>query len=202
MIAIIDYGVGNLRSVQKAFERLGYDAQIVTEQRELTKANGIVVPGVGAFGDAMRALETSGFVEDLVQSAQAGKPILGICLGMQLLFAKSEEYGDHEGLALLEGVVTRLPNDHVKVPHVGWNQLHIEKHHPIVEGVQEGENVYFVHSYAVVPDQLEVGIASSEHGRVFPAIVGKDHVLGMQFHPEKSGRVGLMMLANFAQLCQ
>nr|NNM91403.1 imidazole glycerol phosphate synthase subunit HisH [Bacilli bacterium] len=202
MIAIIDYGVGNLRSVQKAFERLGYDAQIVTEQRELIRAHGIVVPGVGAFGDAMHALESSGFVEDLVQSAQAGKPILGICLGMQLLFAKSEEYGEHNGLALLEGVVTRLPNDHVKVPHVGWNQLHRQRQHPVLEGFEEGENVYFVHSYAVVPEQPEVVIATSEHGRVFPAIVGKDHVLGMQFHPEKSGRVGLTMLANFARLCQ
>ncbi len=201
MIVIIDYGVGNLRSVQKAFEQLGHEAIVSEDPKALLMADGVVLPGVGAFGDAMQALKQRQLAEPIINFANTDKPLLGICLGMQLLFSTSEEYGEHAGLNLLPGRVLKFSLDY-KVPHVGWNQLLIERSHPLVEHVSDKAHAYFVHSYYVAPAAPSLIVAKTEYGISFPSMVAKGNVMGVQFHPEKSSQTGLKMLDNFAHMCE
>ncbi|MBM7096903.1 imidazole glycerol phosphate synthase subunit HisH [Bacillus sp. H-16] len=203
MIGIIDYGMGNLHSVSKALERLDYPYFISGDEAELSKADGLLLPGVGSFRDGITELENAGLILFIQDWAASGKPLLGICLGMQLLFDKSEENGSTNGLGLLPGRVEKLTGmsatgERYKVPHMGWNELHYAKaDHPVTAGVPKG-HVYFVHSYAVHvadPDNL---VAYADYYERIPAVVARDNVWGTQFHPEKSSTVGIAMLRNFA----
>ena len=199
MIQIVDYGMGNLRSVQKAFEFLGFEASITSNKNDLMNASHIVLPGVGAFADAAKNLLESGVQEVMLSEIEKGKPFIGICLGMQLLFDKSFENGEYEGLGLVPGIVKRFEVKGLKVPHMGWNNL-IIKDNELFENDGIEKYVYFVHSYHAsdVPDEYIIGEA--EYGYRFTAAVQKDNVFGLQFHPEKSGDVGLAMLKNFGEL--
>jgi glutamine amidotransferase len=201
MIAIIDYGMGNLRSVQKGFEKVGASALITSDPAQVAAADKVVLPGVGAFEDAiseLRRLKLDGPVIDAVHS---GKPFLGICLGLQLLFDVSYENGRHQGLGVVRGEVVRfeLPKDY-SVPHMGWNQLNIRKPTPILNGLDEGTYVYFVHSYYVVPEDKSVVAAETDYGGPFCSMIAFDNVYATQFHPEKSQSDGLKILKNFAEL--
>jgi imidazole glycerol-phosphate synthase subunit HisH len=199
MLVIVDYGVGNLRSVQKALERVGAEAVVSGDPGALEAARGVVLPGVGAFGDGMAQLRARGLVEPVLRHVEAGKPLLGICLGMQLLFEDSEEMGRHAGLDLLPGRVVRFPEGDLKVPHIGWNQLEVRED-PLTAGIAGGSYAYFVHSYYVAPAEAEDVLATTEYGIQFAAVVGRGRVWGAQFHPEKSQEVGLRLLQNFARL--
>ena len=194
-IAVIDYGMGNLHSVSKAVERLGSEALVTSREEEILAADGVILPGVGAFGDAMKLIRESGLDAVLARCADGGKPLLGICLGMQLLFTDSDEHGYHKGLNLLKGRVERFKGT-FKVPHMGWNRLTILQEHPLLADVAGGY-AYFVHSYKVIPDDRSVLLATTDYYGEVSAIVGQGHVFGMQFHPEKSGSVGMKLLANF-----
>ncbi len=198
MIAIVDYGIGNLGSVTKAFRRFDAPCALVSDPRALLAADALVLPGDGAFGATMQEIESRGQVEPLLQAARAGTPLLGICIGMQVLFEESEEHGRHAGLALLPGRVRRLETE-LPVPHMGWNALRRTRPHPLLERVPDGSYVYFVHSYFCdAPEQ--VTLAVTDYGRELPAIVGRGNVLGVQFHPEKSQEVGLRMIESFVRL--
>jgi imidazole glycerol-phosphate synthase subunit HisH len=199
MLVIVDYGVGNLRSVQKALERVGAEAVVSGDPGALEAARGVVLPGVGAFGDGMAQLRARGLVEPVLRHVEVGKPLLGICLGMQLLFEDSEEMGRHAGLDLLPGRVVRFPEGDLKVPHIGWNQLEVRED-PLTAGIAGGSYAYFVHSYYVAPAEAEDVLATTEYGIQFAAVVGRGRVWGAQFHPEKSQEVGLRLLQNFARL--
>jgi glutamine amidotransferase len=206
-IAIIDYGMGNLRNVQKAFEHIGVMARISSQAQDLARANGLVLPGVGAFGDAMANLWGSGLVEPIRQLTGEGKPLLGICLGLQLLFDESEEMGVHKGLGLLAGRVLRFDRgdngELLKVPHIGWNQFHITAQgaqSALLDGIPGGSYAYFVHSYYVLPTDETSVLAMTDYGIDFAAVVGKGRVFGAQPHPEKSQEVGLRLLRNFARI--
>ncbi len=201
MIAIIDYGMGNLRSVQKAFEKVGHQAIVTSDPAQVAAAAKVVLPGVGAFEDAAAELRRLDLVKPVLQAIDSGKPFLGICLGLQLLFDVSYENGRHEGLGVLRGECVRfdLPKDYA-VPHMGWNQLNIRRPAPVLSGVAEGAYVYFVHSYYVVPKDAEVIAAETDYGGPFCAMVWRDNVFATQFHPEKSQAEGLKMLKNFAEL--
>jgi imidazole glycerol-phosphate synthase subunit HisH len=196
MIAIVDYGIGNLRSVQKAFEGVGAPASLITTPMELAEADAIVLPGVGAFGDGMDNLESAGFVDPLLRLVQLGRPVMGICLGMQLLFEESEEMGRHRGLGLLPGRVRRFAGE-LKVPQIGWNQIHWQRQTPLAIGVPDGAYAYFVHSYYADASTSEHVLATTDYGIEYPSIVGHDNIVGLQFHPEKSQDVGLQILSNF-----
>ncbi|AYB47065.1 glutamine amidotransferase [Paenibacillus sp. cl141a] len=199
-IAIVDYGMGNLHSVSKAVERLGYQPLVTGEREELLAADGIILPGVGAFGDAMEQLREASLDSVMKEAAESGKPLLGICLGMQLLFSRSEEHGKYEGLDILPGSVVRFAGGDYKVPHMGWNSLQFEKReHPLFAGLEEG-HVYFVHSYHVLPEVQADLLAVTDYGQPVTAIVGRGSVYGMQFHPEKSGELGMSLLRNFLAL--
>lgn len=199
-IAIIDYGMGNLHSVSKAVERLGHETVVTSDPSVILAANGAILPGVGAFGDAISSLRETGLDVTVKQYAESGKPLLGICLGMQLLFTESEEYGTHTGLDLLPGKVVHFVGDY-KVPHMGWNRLKFEQsNHPLFNGLEEG-HAYFVHSYHVLPERVEDLLATTDYYQQVSAIVGHDQVYGMQFHPEKSGELGMQLLGNFVALC-
>lgn len=200
-LAIVDYGMGNLHSVAKAIERLGYEAVVSGDAAVLLAADGILLPGVGAFGDAMEQLTASGLDGTLRQAVDSGKPLLGICLGMQLLFSASEEHGLHDGLGLLPGRAVRFsPESGLKVPHMGWNRLQFKQpEHPLLAGLDEG-HVYFVHSYHVLPEREQDLLAVTDYGQPVTAIVGRGNVFGMQFHPEKSGELGMALLRNFLAL--
>lgn len=198
-IAIVDTGLGNLRSVQKALMRLGADACLTISPEELMSAAGVVLPGVGAFPAAMEYLQRHGLVECLRELAARQTPLLGICLGMQLFFDSSEEWQPTPGLGLLPGQVTRLP-DAVKLPHIGWNQVVPRIPHPICEGLEAGIWCYFVHSFAVEAQDPNDVIAVTEYGRAFPSIVARGNVVGMQFHPEKSSAAGLQLLGNWLRM--
>jgi glutamine amidotransferase len=206
MITIIDYGMGNLRSVQKGFEKAGFDAMVTADPKVVLEADKVVLPGVGAFPDCMRNLEQGGFVEPLLKVVREGRPFLGICLGLQLLFTESEEFGIHKGLDLIPGRVVRFPEgmvDHgesLKVPHMGWNQISFRKHPPLFQGIDEGSNFYFVHSYYVRPDDESTVALMSEYGLEFCAAVWKDNIVATQFHPEKSQELGLRILKNFGEM--
>jgi len=197
-IAIIDYGMGNLHSVSKAVERLGYETLVTADKDAILAAGGVILPGVGAFGDAMELIRESGLDRTIADVAASGKPLLGICLGMQLLFTESEEHGLHQGLNLLPGRVERFRGD-FKVPHMGWNRLTFLRESPLTEGL-DGGHAYFVHSYRVVPENRDDLIATTEYNVEVSAIVGRGNVFGMQFHPEKSGDVGMKLLGNFLKL--
>lgn len=199
MIAIIDYGAGNLFSVQNALNYLKLENKITSDKGEIVNADRIILPGVGAFGDAMEKLNKSGLV-DIVKSEAAKKPFLGICLGMQLLFEKSYEFGEFDGLGLIKGSVKLMkPEGNLSVPQMGWNALEYNRACSLLKGIQEGKYVYFVHSYAADCAEEDV-YAYADYGGKVPALVGNGTVYGAQFHPEKSGDVGLSILRNFAEL--
>lgn len=198
MIAIIDYGMGNLRSVQKAFEFLGYEAEITDDPDRVRSAHKVVLPGVGAFADAMEALRGSGMIPVINETVDREKPFLGICLGMQLLFDTSEEGGEFEGLSVLPGRVRGL-KDVRKIPHMGWNALSM-KDAPLFEGLTGQPYVYFVHSYYADPADSRVVIATTRYGSDLCVAVRRGNVYATQFHPEKSGKVGLAMLKNFGEM--
>ena len=202
MIAIVDYGVGNLFSLKSSLDAIGADTIVTADEAVLRSADKILLPGVGAFEDAARKLRDSGLADLLKELAAAGKPLLGICLGMQLLFEKSYEYGEHEGLGLIPGnvrpIADVIPADY-KIPHIGWNALHFRQSSPLFRHVKEGDCVYFVHSYYAADCDPFV-VATAEYGPELTAAVAKDNVYGCQFHPEKSGSVGLAILKAFAEL--
>ena len=201
MVAIIDYGVGNLFSLCSSLQRIGADAVVTADPAVLEKADKLILPGVGAFADAAKKLCDSGLDAVVRQQAAAGKPIMGICLGMQMLFEKSYEFGEHEGLGLLKGSVIPMENTipaDLKIPHIGWNALHFTKDSKLFRYIREGDCVYFVHSYYAVDCQDSL-IATAEYGKELTAAVEKGNVMGCQFHPEKSGSVGLNILRAFCQ---
>lgn len=201
MIGIIDYGMGNLRSVQKGFEKVGYEATITNDPAVLRRAEKVVLPGVGAFEDAMQEIRRRDLVVPICEAVDSGKPFLGICLGMQLLFDVSYEGGTHEGLGIVPGEVVRfdVPPEY-KVPHMGWNQLAIQRPAPLLKDVAEGSHAYFVHSYYVVPREAGVVAALTSYPKPFASVLWRDNLYATQFHPEKSQADGLKMLKNFAAL--
>src|SRR3954471_2206809 len=201
MIVIIDYGMGNLRSVQKAIEAVGHAAEITAEPERVRRASKVILPGVGAFADAAAELRRTGLGEAFREAVRAGKPCLGVCLGLQLLFDVSEEDGEHRGLGLIPGRVVRFASaPGLKIPLMGWNTLRIRRPAPIFAGLAADPSVYFVHSYHAVAARPEDVAAESDHPRPFTAAVWRENLMACQFHPEKSQRVGLAMYANFAAL--
>ncbi len=202
MLAIIDYGVGNLFSLVSSLKAVGVDAVVTNNPEEIKKADRLILPGVGAFGDAAQKLFDSGLCGVITEKARNGTPLMGICLGMQLLFEKSYEYGEHQGLGFLKGKVIGMENtipDGLKIPHIGWNALKFTKESPIFKYINEGDCVYFVHSFYAV-DCEESLIATTEYGKDLTAAVGKGNIYGCQFHPEKSGSVGLKILKAFSEV--
>jgi glutamine amidotransferase len=198
MIAIIDYGMGNLRSVSKAFEAVGHHAVVTRDAKVIGNASHVVLPGVGAFGDCMANLDRYGLVEPVKATIRSGKPFLGICLGLQLLFTESEEFGVHQGLDILPGRVRRFNADRaLKVPHMGWNQVNIQRRSPVFDQIDNGANWYFVHSYFVDPSDKHIAATTTTYGIPFVSSVWKDNVVACQFHPEKSQSVGLRLIKNF-----
>ena len=201
MIAIIDYGVGNLFSLCSSLDMIGAESVVTSDPAVIRSADKIILPGVGAFEDARAKLRASGLDEIVISEAKSGKPILGICLGMQMLFERSFEYGNHEGLGLIKGQVVgmqgKLP-ENLMIPHIGWNSLKIKKEHPIFKYVKEGDYVYFVHSY-YAENCDESLLSTTDYGREITAAVANGNVTGTQFHPEKSGEVGLAILRAFAE---
>ena len=202
-IAIIDYGMANLRSVQKAFEHVGTHAQIISQPEQVEQADKIVLPGVGAFADAIRTLREKELAEPIIRHIQRGKPFLGICLGLQMLVDVSYEDGEHRGLGVIKGKCMRFDVDEtmgLKVPHMGWNQLNARKPSPILRDLPAGCGVYFVHSYHVVPDDQSVIATTTDYGQPFVSSIWRDNLVATQFHPEKSQKVGMQILANFAEM--
>ena len=203
MIAIVDYGIGNLRSVEKALQRVGARAEVTADPAALDAAHGVVLPGVGAFGDGMAQLRARQLVDPVLRQVERRKPLLGICLGMQLLFEESDEMGLHQGLGLLPGRVVRFPEGELKVPHIGWNQLQQADPCPemaLLEGILHGAHAYFVHSYYAAPEEPGDVLARTDYGFEFASVVGRGRIFGAQFHPEKSQDVGLRLLGNFADM--
>ncbi|MBM4123984.1 MAG: imidazole glycerol phosphate synthase subunit HisH [Nitrospira sp.] len=216
MIAIIDYGMGNLRSVQKAFEAVGHQAAVTREPRAIADASHVVLPGVGAFADCMANLERYGLIEPIRKAIAGGKPFLGICLGLQLLFTESEEFGLHKGLDIVPGRVKRFPSPRrqeavsgsdlsgkpaacLKVPHMGWNALTVTRTAPPLKGIETGAYLYFVHSYYVEPQESSAVSSVTEYGLSFASSIWRDNIFACQFHPEKSQTVGLSIIRNFGQ---
>lgn len=204
MIVIVDYGMGNLHSAQKGFEKAGHEAVITEDPQALASADGVVLPGVGAFKDCYDSLCSRGFRQALLEAVEAGKPLLGICVGMQLLFDESEEGEGSEGLGVLPGRVVRFPDateTGLKVPHMGWNKLLLrdERPCPLLDGLSSGPYVYFVHSYFPIPSEGCLVYATADYGGEFAAVVGRNHVFATQFHPEKSQSEGIRILKNFGE---
>ena len=207
MIAIIDYGMGNLRSVQKGFEKVGHKAIVTSDPATIKDASHIVLPGVGAFPDCMRNLDEKGLLDIVPKVINSGKPFLGICLGLQLLFTESEEFGIHKGLDIIKGRVVKfdfsaqsLEASHLKVPHMGWNTVAVKRRPPAMEGIDEGAYFYFVHSYYVVPEDEKVVATTTAYGVEFASSIWKDNLFATQFHPEKSQEKGLRILKNFGDI--
>jgi len=209
MIVIVDYGMGNLRSVHKALERVGFQASVTQDPAEVKKAAGLIVPGVGAFKKAMENLQELGLVNPIIEFVESGKPFLGICLGLQLLFSGSDEFGFQKGLSLFKGRVVRFPFSHpaasppkdlLKVPHMGWNTVHIHKRPPVLDGIADGAYFYFVHSYYPLPEEQEIVATTTDYGGEFVSSVSRGNLFACQFHPEKSQSVGLKLLKNFGRL--
>lgn len=202
MIAIIDYGVGNLFSLSSSFKAIGYDTVVTGNAEEIKKADKVILPGVGAFSDAIAKLRSSGLDQVVCEEARSGKPLMGICLGMQMLFERSCEYGTHQGLGLIPGEVipmeNTLPNE-LKIPHIGWNYLKIKKNNPLFKYINDGDFVYFVHSFYADNCEDSV-IATTDYGKEITAVVARDNVYGCQFHPEKSGEIGLKILKAFCEM--
>ncbi len=202
MIAIIDYEMGNLRSVQKAFEAVGHQAIVTRNPSKIADASHVVLPGVGAFGDCMDNLQRYELDVPIRQAIANGKPFLGICLGLQLLFTESEEFGTHQGLGILPGIVRHFPNDassttRMKIPHMGWNTISIHQPSPVLQDIPPDSHVYFVHSYFVEPEDPNVSCTTTDYGVPFVSSVWKDNIFASQFHPEKSQKVGLQLFRNF-----
>lgn len=202
MIAIIDYGVGNLFSLKSSFAAIGEEVTVTKDEKVLREADGIILPGVGAFEDAAKKLRETGLVDVIKELAAKGKPLMGICLGMQMLFDKSYEYGEHEGLGLIKGNVKSIAEvipEGLKIPHIGWNALEFKKSTPLFKYISDGDHVYFVHSFYAADCEDSV-IAVSEYGAPLTAAVSDKNVFGCQFHPEKSGEVGLKILKAFCEM--
>jgi glutamine amidotransferase len=198
MIAIVDYGMGNLRSVQKAFQHVGAQAEIVNQVKEIEKATHIVLPGVGAFGDAMRNLKNAKLIDPIVTAISDGRPFLGICLGLQLMFSESEEMGKHRGLDVLSGQVRKFPEGE-RIPQIGWNQVRLQKETPLFNGVPDGSYFYFVHSFYVDAQNRKDVVGITDYGIDYTSVAGNDCAFGVQFHPEKSQDAGLKILQNFSR---
>lgn len=198
-IAIIDYGVGNLRSVEKAFTSQDIEAVVTSDVKILSKADKLVLPGVGAFKACMDGLKARGFDELVLESANAGKPIIGLCVGLQMMFDEGHEFGVHKGLGLMPGRVVRFP-EKLRVPHIGWNQVEFKKDHPIFNGLTSQTFFYFVHSYYVEARDESNVLGVTDYGMRYASICGRDNIVGVQFHPEKSQTAGLKLLKNFAEL--
>ncbi|MFZ5632587.1 MAG: imidazole glycerol phosphate synthase subunit HisH [Bacillota bacterium] len=201
MVAVIDYGMGNLRSVEKGFERVGVNVKIVRDPEEVDRADGVVLPGVGAFADAMENLKKTGMDLAVKRAAGDGRPLLGICLGLQLMFEASEEWGYSEGLGIFPGMVRRLPEG-LKVPHMGWNQVRFKGSHPLFRDVPDNSAFYFVHSYYVDPKHESITMGVTDYGVEFTSAVGYDNIFAIQFHPEKSSVLGLRILRNFGGIVE
>lgn len=203
MIAVIDYGAGNLQSVCKALHHIGCECSVVKDRQSLFQAHGAILPGVGSFADAMDCMKQSGMKEAVVEYIQAGKPLLGICLGLQLLFEGSEESPGVKGLGLLKGNIIRIPaGEGLKIPHIGWNSLRFCGNSPLFRGIQQQAYVYFVHSYYLKAQDRYVVTSQTQYGVDIDASIGKENLFATQFHPEKSGEVGLTMLRNFADIVE
>jgi glutamine amidotransferase len=200
MISIVDYGMGNLRSVEKALEKLGCDTRVITAPEDVKSAQKLIVPGVGAFGDAMHGLAERGLVDSIREFGESGKPLLGICLGLQILFESSEEDPGVEGLNLLPGTVQRFVSRDLKIPHMGWNHIKVLNGSRLLSDLGPDPYVYFVHSYFVAPGAPDVAAATCDYGTEFVAAIERGSLFGTQFHPEKSQAVGLRILRNFANL--
>ncbi len=200
MIAIIDYGSGNLRSVEKGFLKVGVKTVVTNKPEIIDKADGVVLPGVGAFKDCMRELTSLKLREAVVDAIRKGKPYLGICLGLHVLFSESEEFGKCKGLDVFSGKVVRFPESRLKVPHMGWNEIQIQKRNPLLEGIADREYFYFVHSFYIIPDDDFIISTTTDYGINFTSMIWKDNVFATQFHPEKSQRVGLNILKNFGKI--
>jgi len=200
-IGLVDYGMGNRRSAEKALEHVGAHVEVSGDPQMLREMDGLVLPGVGAFPAGMRAIRELGLDELLLERAQAGVPLLGLCLGMQLLFERSEEHDGADGLGLLEGTVRRLSAPGCKLPHIGWSEVHWRRTTPLAEGLPNPSYLYHVHSFAPAPADEEVILATADYGGPFAAIVGQGNVFGTQSHPEKSSAHGLALLTNFTRLC-
>ena len=201
MICILDYDMANLRSVQKGFEHVGAAARIISRPEEIEQADRLVLPGVGAFADAVATLRSRGLVEPIVRHVEQGKPLLGICLGLQILFDIGYEDGEHRGLGILKGKCVRFDVDRtlkLKVPHMGWNQIHFRQPSPLFSGLLDESSVYFVHGYHVIPEDESIIATTTDYGGDFVSSIRRDNLMAVQFHPEKSQAVGLKMLANFA----
>ena len=201
MIALMDYGVGNLRSVEKAFEHLGHAIKVTSDPDVIASADKVILPGVGAFGAAEKTLRERGLEQVALDAAHSGKPFLGICVGMQLLFDASEEMGEHPGLGLIAGRVKRFPDaPGIKIPQIGWNALTFPKESPLLADLEPGAMVYFVHSYYCAPKDQAIIAAHTEFTLNYCSAIAVGNIFGVQFHPEKSGKVGLQILDNFARL--
>ncbi|KJU83857.1 imidazole glycerol phosphate synthase, glutamine amidotransferase subunit [Candidatus Magnetobacterium bavaricum] len=202
MIAIVDYGMGNLRSVAKGFLKVGAEAVVTSRVEDIDSAAGVVLPGVGAFRDCMANLDALSLAEVVVRCIEKGKPFLGICLGLQLLFTESEEFGHCKGLNVFDGKVVRFPANDLKVPHMGWNRVVPTKHTPLLDNIagdtEGGQYFYFVHSFYVAPTDASIVAATTQYGIDFTSMIARDNVFAMQFHPEKSQKLGLGILKNFA----
>ena len=200
MIAIVDYGMGNLRSVQKGLERVGFDAVVTHDLAQIDAARGVVLPGVGAFSACMKNLGRFGLIEPMRAIIRGHKPFLGICLGFQLLFSESEEFGQQKGLDLFSGkVIGFRAHQDLKVPHMGWNRIDKQKHTPFLDGIATGDYVYFVHSFYVVPADSTIVATTTDYGSPFVSSIATDRLFACQFHPEKSQELGLRILANFGR---
>lgn len=201
-ITIIDYGVGNFRNVQKAFQAVGADAQITDSVATAAAAQVVVLPGVGAFGDAIGNLRARKLDRPVLDAVRAGKPVLGICVGLQLMFDESEEMGHHTGLGILPGKIVRFPESELVVPHMGWNQIHPLRQHLLLAGIRDGDFAYFAHSYYARPHNPGDVLGRTDYGIEYASVVGRDNVCAIQFHPEKSQRVGMQILKNFVEFAR
>ncbi|NPA13423.1 MAG: imidazole glycerol phosphate synthase subunit HisH [Aquificae bacterium] len=198
MITVVDYGMGNLRSVAKALEKIGLDVKVSSNPKDVENAKAIVVPGVGAFGDAIKNLDRLGLIEPIIKDIEKGKPYLGICLGLQILFEKGFEFGEHKGLGVVKGKVVRFPDKKgYKIPHMGWNQIWKKKEEGLFTDIKNGEFFYFVHSFYVVPEEENITASTTDYITDFCSSIQKDNIWAVQFHPEKSQTVGLKLLQNF-----
>lgn len=201
MVAIIDYGAGNLHSVKNALDFLGYECEITADSEKILSADKVILPGVGSFGDAMAQMNKCGLTDTVKKAAVSGKPFLGICLGLQLLFNSSEESPDAEGLGIISGKVVKMKKyDDIKIPHMGWNSITLPKESKILKGLGKDAFVYFVHSYYICPENSDVISAYTEYGEKIGVAVERDNLFAVQFHPEKSGDVGMTILKNFLSL--